>query len=66
MNEEILKELKKWVKKNYKTYNFNWTDERSRGNDSDCFNDGYESGTSNSAYTVGCILGMELEEPDGE
>lgn len=37
---------------------------RSDGNSFDCFNDGYESGTSWAAYNIGCILGMDLEEPD--
>lgn len=51
-------------KKYYKQYATGWTYERSEGNCYDCFNDGTEYGTSWAAYEVGCILGMELEEPE--
>lgn len=64
MDINIKKELEKWVKDNYKQYATGWTSERSAGNYDDCFDDGYESGTSWAAYEVGCILGMNLEEPD--
>lgn len=37
---------------------------RSSGNESDVFCDGYDCGISNAAYEIGCILGMELEEPE--
>ena len=56
--------LKKWVNKNYKSYTTGWTAERSRGNYDDCFEDGSDSGRSWAAYEVGCILGMDLEDPD--
>lgn len=60
---ERIKELEKWVKKNYNQRATGWTYERSEGNFCDCFDDGVESGTSWAAYEVGCLLGMELEEP---
>jgi hypothetical protein len=63
MDNDIKKKLEEWVKDNYKQYSTGWTSERSAGN-YDCFNDGYESGTSWAAYQIGCILGMKLEEPD--
>lgn len=56
--------LEKWVRDNYKQYSTGWTWTRSEGNYTDCFYDGVECGTSWAAYEVGCILGMELEEPD--
>ena len=62
--EEQIEQLKEWVKRNYKQYNTGWTAQRSEGNCRDCFEDGVESATSLAAYEVGCILGMELEEPD--
>ena len=64
MNNEIREKLEKWVREKYKQYATGWTYERSDGNCYDCFNDGTEYGTSWAAYEVGCILGMELEEPD--
>ena len=62
--EEKIKRLEEWVTKNYDSYTTGWTAERSRGNFDDCFSDGFESGTSCAAYEIGCILGMELEEPE--
>lgn len=62
--DNTIEKLKEWVGENYKQYATGWTSERSHGNYDDCFSDGYESGTASSAYEVGCILGMDLEEPD--
>lgn len=64
MDKKIREELEKWVRDNYKQYTTGWTWERSEGNCYDCFDDGCESATSWAAYEVGCILGMDLEEPD--
>ena len=64
MDKTTENKLKKWVNKNYKSYATGWTAERSRGNYDDCFEDGITSGTSWAAYEVGCILGMDLEDPD--
>lgn len=64
MNNKIREELEKWVKNNYDQRTTGYTYERSEGNYYDCFDDGFTSGTSWAAYEVGCILGMELEEPD--
>ena len=64
MDRDVERKLKDWVEENYNQYSTGWTYERSSGNDFDCFNDGMECGTSWAAYEVGCILGMELEEPD--
>lgn len=64
MDENIRKALEKWVKDNYDQTTTGWTWMRSDGNSFDCFNDGYQCATSWAAYEVGCILGMELEEPD--
>ena len=64
MDNKIREELEQWVKANYKKYATGWTWERSEGNCYDCFEDGCTSATSWAAYEIGCILGMELEEPD--
>ena len=64
MNKTVENELKKWVEKNYDRDATGWTVERSRGHYEDCFEDGSRSGTSWAAYEVGCILGMDLEDPD--
>ena len=56
--------IKEWIYKNYSPAKCGWTSERSEGNSDDCFNDGYECGTSWAAYELGEILGLELEEPD--
>ena len=62
--EETIKNLKEYVKGNYSPRKCGWTSQRSEGNYDDCFNDGFESGTSSAAYEIGCILNMDLEEPD--
>ena len=64
MDNKIKEKLEAWVRENYKQYSTGWTYERSEGNYYDCFDDGYECGTSWAAYEIGCILGIELEEPD--
>ena len=66
MDRNIRTILEKWVRNNYKQYTTGWTWERSEGNSFDCFDDGYQCGTSWAAYEVGQILGMELEEPNEE
>jgi hypothetical protein len=64
MDNNIREKLEKWVRDNYKQYATGWTPERSEGNYYDCFGDGFTCATSWAAYEVGCILGMDLEEPD--
>lgn len=64
MDNNIMERLEKWVLDNYKQYTTGWTWERSEGNCYDCFDDGSEYATSWAAYEVGCILGMDLEDPD--
>ncbi len=66
MDNTIKSKLEQWVKENYKQHTTGWTYERSEGNYCDCFYDGLECGTSWAAYDVGCILGMDLEEPEWE
>lgn len=64
MNKEMLNKLKELVNESYKPYRCGWTYQRSEGNYYDCFDDGYRCGESWLAYELGCILGMELEEPE--
>jgi len=49
--EDKIKKLEEWVNNNYSPYKCGWTD-------------GIESGVSYAAYEIGCILGMDLEEPE--
>lgn len=56
--------FEKWIKDNYKQYATGWTWERSDGNSCDVFDDGYQAGRSWAAYEIGCMLGIELEEPN--
>ena len=58
---DVIERLKNWVKENYNSYTTEWTYERSEGNSSDCFEDGFECGTSLAAFEVGKILGMDIE-----
>lgn len=58
---EIIWELESWVKENYNTGACEWTYERSEGNSFDCFEDGFECGTSLAAFEIGKILGMDIE-----
>lgn len=62
--EDKIKKLEAWVVENYNPTTCSWTDERSAGNSYDCFEDGQENARSWAAYSVGSILGMELEEPE--
>ena len=64
MNEQLIKKLKELVTENYSSSKCGWTSERSMGNYDDCFDEGYECGRSLLSYELGCILEMELEEPD--
>lgn len=64
MNEEMMNRLVQWVKKYYDPAACAFTELRSFGNCSDVFSDGYECGISYDAYEIGCILGMDLEEPE--
>ena len=57
--------LENYVEKNYSPVKCGWTSSRSAGNYDDCFEDGYECGISWSAHTIGEILGMELDDPEG-
>ncbi|MCI9976517.1 hypothetical protein JY742_10330 [Clostridioides difficile] len=62
--EEKVNKIKELIEKEYDSYACGWTEERSRGNSTDSFEDGYTCGSSWFAYQVGCILEMDLEEPE--
>ena len=57
----VIEQFESWVKENYNNYALEYTYERSEGNSSDCFEDGFECGTSFAALEVGKILGMDIE-----
>lgn len=61
---EMIEKIKAWVKETYSPEACGATSEWSAGNCDDCFNDGYNAGLSDAAYTVGQVLGMDLPEPD--
>lgn len=61
MDNCIREKIEQWVLKSYDKYAAEYI---LAGNDYDCFEDGFESGMSWAAYSIGCILGMELEKPD--
>lgn len=58
---DIVERLENWVKENYSSSATEYTYERSEGNCSSCFEDGFECGTSLAAFEIGKILGMDIE-----
>lgn len=58
---DVIEQLKNWVEESYNAPACGWTYERSEGNSFDCFEDGFECGTSLAAFNVGKILGMDIE-----
>lgn len=62
-NNELLEKLKKIVLENYDSVICGATSEWSQGNYDDVFSDGESCGASWLAYEIGCLLGMELEQP---
>lgn len=58
---DVIEQLKNWVEENYNAPACEWTYERSEGNSFDCFEDGFECGTSLAAFNIGKILGMDIE-----
>lgn len=58
---DVIEQLENWVKENYNAHACEWTYERSEGNSFDCFEDGFECGTSLAAFNIGKILGMDIE-----
>lgn len=61
--EDLIKKIEKIVKENYDSDMCGATSEWSDGNSDDVFSDGQDRGRSCLAYEIGCVLGMELEEP---
>lgn len=58
---DVIEQLENWVRKNYNANACGWTYRRSEGNSFDCFEDGFECGTSIAALAVGKILNMNIE-----
>jgi len=63
-DKETLDKIKDYINEHYKAYRCSWTEQRSEGNYSDVFSDGCDSGEAWSLYSIGNIIGMELEEPE--
>ena len=63
-DSKIIENIKNKVYENYDSEMCGATSEWSHGNSSDVFSDGEDRGRSLMAYEMGCILGMELEEPE--
>lgn len=55
----MIEQLKEWVKENYMPEVCDWTEENAFSD----FYAGHAKGVCQSAYEIGKILGMELEEP---
>lgn len=62
--EEKIEKIKNIVSSGYQSHHCGWTEFRSEGNYSDVFSDGNDCGVSTVLYEIGCILEMELEEPE--
>lgn len=62
-NRELIEQLNIIVKENYDSEMCGITSERSQGNYDDVFSDGESFGRSWLAYEIGCLIGMDLEEP---
>jgi hypothetical protein len=62
--EEMINKIKEIINSRYSSRKCGWTSQRSEGNYDDCFDDGASYGESWLAHEIGCILGMELEEPE--
>ena len=62
--ENTLEKIKKYIMTNYNSFACGYTEERSSGNETDIFNDGFESGKSDALYSIGKIIGMELVSPE--
>lgn len=61
--ENVIEKIKELVNSNYDSEMCGATSEWSFGNSDDVFSDGESYGRSWLAYEIGCILNMELEEP---
>ena len=64
MKDKMIAEIKEIVSNKYQAYKCGWTEQRSEGNSSDVFSDGYDCGESSILYEIGIILGMKLEDPE--
>ncbi|MFB0830784.1 hypothetical protein ACEU2D_14370 [Brevibacillus laterosporus] len=63
MNEQIDK-VKELIKNRYNPRYCGYTEMRSEGNYTDVFQDGCDCGESQVLYEIGCLLGMDLKEPE--
>ncbi|ALA07244.1 hypothetical protein SECTIM467_120 [Brevibacillus phage SecTim467] len=63
MDDKILK-IKELIETRYSAVACGYTEERSMGNSTDVFEDGCNCGESHVLYEIGCILGMDLKEPE--
>lgn len=61
---EKVNKIKEIVKNNYNPVYCGYTEMRSMGNSTDVFQDGSDHGKSVILYEIGCILDMDLEEPE--
>lgn len=58
---DVIEQLENWVKENYNAPACELTYECSEGNSFNCFEDGFECGTSLAAFEIGKILGMDID-----
>ena len=64
MDSKTIEELKRKIVESYSPEDCGATPEWNMGNYDDVFEDGNNYGRSWLAYEIGCILGMELQEPE--
>lgn len=64
MDTGLIEKIKQIVKENYDSEQCGATSEWSHGNSDDVFSDGDEFGRSWLAYEIGCLLDMDLPEPE--
>lgn len=64
MSLERLERIKELINGRYSSHHCGYTEMRSEGNGNDVFQDGLDCGTSSILYEIGCILGMDLEDPE--
>ena len=62
--KQMIEEIKKIIKNRYESYKCGWTEQRSEGNFTDVFSDGFGCGEAFTLYEIGSVLGMKLEEPE--
>jgi len=62
--KEMIEKIKELVNRRYNAVKCGWTEQRSEGNSTDVFQDGYDCGESSVLYEIGIVLDMKLKDPE--